>query len=585
MAKRDWDHWVAAMTVWLAVAVCLGIAPHAVAAQDENVFDQLDLLVDVRHEIVHSYVEDPDQQKMTEQAVRAMVASLDDRYTVFLTTDELDPFDKQVRGTFSGIGAEIDLHNERLRIVSPLEESPAWNSGVLAGDLVLEINGESTEGITIREAVNKLTGPEGTQVTIKVRHETGDEETITITRARINVQTVRGIRRDADNHWVYMLDPANQVGYIRITQFTDSTAQSVRAALDQLLDQGAKGLILDLRFNPGGLLESAVAISDFFLDGDKRIVSVKGRVVPERVRYSTNDTTIQPLPLVVLANEASASASEIVTGALLDNGRAVFIGTRTFGKGSVQQVKMLDSGLGAIKITHAYYYLPNGRNIHRRSDDEVWGVDPADGYYVPMSPDQAKKMIEIRRESGFLRAGGTQDLPDITPEWIEQEMADLQLAAALRAMVGKLTTGDWPIVGQSDADQLARLSQRENLKRQRDLLNERLEWVEEELAKLDDPDASNEEASEPDDLAADEGQLNGTIDDAIDRALEDAVEAPSPEPDPLLESSPSSDDSSGTAKPTQTTESPSDEPGDSVDHLTDPAESIPKSPMPPTEQP
>jgi len=494
----------------LMVAGLVGLAPDTLARLGDNVFDQIDLLVDVRHEIVKNYVEKPDEQKMVERAVRAMVSSLNDRYTVFLTTDELEPFDKQIRGIFSGIGAEIDIFNNHLRIVSPLEDSPAWNSGVMAGDTVLEIDGKSTQEITISQAVSRLTGPEGTQVAVKVRHLSGEEQDIVITRARINVQTVRGFRRTKDNHWDYLLDSANGVGYVRITQFTQSTARGVKEALDQLLSQGARGLILDLRFNPGGLLDSAVAISDYFLEKGQRIVSVKGRSVPERVEESTDDTTIDAIPVVVLANGASASASEIVTGALSDNKRAKFIGTRTFGKGSVQQVRMLESGQGALKMTHAYYYLPNGRNIHRRKDKELWGVDPEDGFYVPMSPDQVRKMIETRRENPLLRAAEeNQEHPIVTPEWLETHLADPQLAAGLQAMIGKLETGEWPVVGESNAVALARENQRSGLIMQRDLLHERLELIKKELAKLDTPD-EEPPSEDPIDTDEDEARTDDT---------------------------------------------------------------------------
>lgn len=498
MSKRA----IAGVFALTGLATLFWVVPGSLARPGYDVFDQIDLLVDVRHEIVRHYVEQPDERKMIEQAVRAMVGALDDRYTVFLTAQELDPFDKQVRGSFSGIGAEIDIHRERLRIVSPLEDSPAWNAGVMAGDIVLEIDGESTEGISITDAVSKLTGPEGTQVVIRVRHESGDEEVIAVTRARINVQTVRGIRRDSDNHWDYMLDDANRIGYIRITQFTGTTAQSVEEALQLLGQEQMQGLILDLRFNPGGLLESAVAVADLFLEAGQKIVSVKGRTVAQRVHESSRPDTIDGLPIVVLANEASASAAEIVTGALADNKRAKFIGSRTFGKGSVQQVKMLENGSGALKITHAYYYLPAGRNIHRREGQEVWGVDPDDGFYVPMTAQQVKQMIEVRRDSGMLRAGSLQDLPAVTPQWIQEEMADLQLAAGLRALLGRIAHDTWPAVGESGAEQLVRQNMRDNLIRQRDLLNERLELVRQELAKLDDQDKTHESAVAQDDQGA-----------------------------------------------------------------------------------
>ena len=516
-------------------AVCglLTLAPDSVARVGKSAFDQIDLLVDIRHEIVSSYVEEPDENKMAESAVRAMLASLGDRYTVFLTPEELAPFDKQIRGTFSGIGAEIDVHEDRLRIVSPLEDSPAWQSGVMAGDIVLEIDGESTQGISITEAVNRLTGPQGTKVTVKVQHLSGQEQEITITRAKINVQTVRGMRRDADNHWDYTLDPAHSVGYIRITQFTRDTAQAVADVLEQLKQQNTKGLILDLRFNPGGLLDSAVKVSDYFLSDGQRIVSVKGRAVPEQVQLATDANTLTSMPIVVLANEASASAAEIVTGALADNQRAKFIGSRTFGKGSVQQVRMLENGQGALKITHAYYYLPNGRNIHRRENDEHWGVDPEDGYYVPMSPDQVRKMIEIRRNSAKapIDVLSKAELPEVTSQWIETELSDPQLAAGLRAILGQLETGQWPEVGKSGADELVRQSMRDNLLRQRNLLNERLELVDEELAKLDEPEESQEDESQDhENLAAEDTPPPASQPTATEENIE-APEDPADEPD------------------------------------------------------
>lgn len=528
------------LTILVALTAVIVLVPYTLARQGANPFDQLALLVDVRHEIVGGYVEEPEQDKMIEAAVRGLVRSLDDPYTVFLTPEQLKPFDKQIRGSFSGIGAEIDIHENRLRIVSPLEESPAWKAGVMAGDIVLEIDAETTEDITISEAVERLTGPEGTVVSIRVLHESGEEAHIDITRARINVQTVKGIRRDPDHHWEFMLDPETRVGYIRITQFTGNTAEEVDKALDWLKQREARGLILDVRFNPGGMLESAVSIADMFLDQGKKIVSVKGRIVPERAEYATSEGSWLDAPLVILANEASASASEILTGALSDNERAIFIGQRTFGKGSVQQVKMLQSGLGALKITNAYYYLPNGRNIHRREDDEVWGVDPRDGYFVTMTPEQIREMIKIRRSGDILRQDeASPDTGNIltTVEWVDQKLADPQLASALTAINGKLEQGEWPQVGESGADAIARRSRRANLTRQRDLLTLRLEEVREELAELDQPetDEATDEVTEP---IADNGDGPLKTDeqptpDNVDPENEPAAQAPESTPDPV----------------------------------------------------
>ncbi|MCX5658929.1 MAG: S41 family peptidase [Planctomycetota bacterium] len=406
------------------LALVLLVAPFTLGANTpatrSNVYKQIDLLVDVRHEIVSQYVEEPDQPKMVQMAVRAMVESLNDPYTVYISPEELAPFDKQIRGTFSGIGAEVDVFENHLRIISPLDDSPAWKAGVLAGDIVLEIDGASTLNLKINDAIQKLMGPEGTPVKLKIRHLTGEEKEITINRGRINVQTVKGIRRKADSHWDFMLDPSAKIGYIRLTQFTEKSIEDFRAALKTIEEQGVKGLILDLRFDPGGLLETACAVSDAFLEKGQRIVSVKGRVVPERVTLATDGPKFPNVPLVVIANEASASASEVVTGALSDNNRALFVGTRTFGKGSVQQVMALDNDEGAIKITNAYYYLPNGRNIHKREGSEVWGVDPSEGCYVPMNAEQVRKMAEVRRDADVLRAWATKpEASAVTPDAIE----------------------------------------------------------------------------------------------------------------------------------------------------------------------
>jgi len=453
-------------------------------------FEQLDLLVDVRHQIVDEYVEQPDEAKMILDAVRAMVESLDDPHTVYLTPEELEPFDREVRGSFSGIGAEVEMDQQhrRVRVVSPLEDSPAWAAGVMAGDLILEVNGDSTADMTLSQAVDRLTGPAGTKVVLKVRRVSGEEQTITLTRAQINVPSSKGLRRaDKDHRWQFMLDPQNRIGYVRILQFSDATARDLQAALEQLKQAGVRGLILDLRFDPGGLLESAVDVSNLFLPAGKTIVSVRGRTSRPQTFYSTTGEMLPDVPIVVLANEASASAAEIVTGALADNGRAKFGGARTFGKGSVQQVKMLPTGEGAIKVTNAYYYLPSGRNIHRRPDVDLWGVDPEPGFYVPMTPQQVKEMIESRRKEDVLRSQtqpATQPAADatVTPQWLREQLKDPQLAAGLEAVLGRLTSGQWPRVGETDVQQQVELSQRQRL---RAMLEQRVKDLEKELLRID----------------------------------------------------------------------------------------------------
>jgi len=489
-------------------------------ARSASVYDQLDLLVDVRHEIVQNYVEEPDSAELTEAAVRGMVESLDDPYTTYLNAEDLAELEKQVSGTFSGIGAEITTQPGRLTIVTPLEDSPAWNAGVMAGDTVLEIEGETTEGISVQEAVTRLTGEAGTDVTIKVRHETGEEETITITRDVIQVKSVRGFRRDDDNSFNFMLDDENKIGYVRLTSFSGKTVEELTEVLIDLQERGMRGLIIDVRFDPGGLLSAAVAISDMFLEEGQRIVSVKGRRTRERAYDATAQTLVDPsVEVVILANEASASASEILTGALSDNERALFVGTRTFGKGSVQNVRMFDAAQGAIKLTNAYYYLPNGRNIHRRPDKETWGVDPSAGSYVPMSPDAVSEMMKVRRAGDVIRDRES-SAEAVTPGWIETELKDPQLSAALEAVLGKLEGGDWPTVGKDGADELAKASRLAGLERRREALVEALAELDARIDELDGGEPAAGEA-EP---SAGAIEMDETAEEAMDVESEDVDE-------------------------------------------------------------
>lgn len=486
----------------LALTASLVVLTDAWAAKQADAFKQIDLVFEVRQELIDSYVEEPDQLALIEAAVAGLVNSLDDPYTVFVPAKDVESFSDRLTGSFSGIGAEIDMLDGRPRIVTPLEDSPAWKAGIMAGDVILKVDGESTQDQDQMQVIRRIKGEPGTDVILTVRRATGEELDITVTRAHINVQTVRGARRKADQSYDFMLDPVNKIGYVRVSQFTEPTVGELRSALEQLKEQGCNGLILDLRFDPGGLLDTAVAVSDMFLPAGKRIVSTKGRSWAEQVFDSTDDTVMPDTPLVVLANEGSASASEVVTGALSDNKRALFVGTRTFGKGSVQQVHALDSGLGALKLTGAYYYLPSGRNIHRKPDAEVWGVDPDEGAYVPMTNEGYELMIKTRREADVLRPeNGHGQSAGVTPEEIERDLKDPQLAAALKAVLGKIETGDWPTVGLSNADELVKLRQREQLERRRELLLEELDKVEAELAG-EDEQASTDEPSQPQSDAA-----------------------------------------------------------------------------------
>lgn len=508
------------MALIVIVTALMVFLTDAWAAKKAEDYKQLDLLLDVRYELVENYVEAPDQISLVEAAVQGMVDSLQDPYTVFVPAEHVEQFSDRLTGSFSGIGAEIDMQDGRPRIVTPLEDSPAWKSGIMAGDIILEVDGTSTQDESQMDVIKRIKGEAGTDVVLRVRRATGEELDISVTRAQIKVQTVRGARRTADQSFDFMLDHTNKIGYVRLSQFTDKTVDELRDALNELNEQGAEGLILDVRFDPGGLLESAWQVSDMFLTEGQRIVSTKGRKWPEQVYDSTADTVMPDTPLVILANEGSASASEVVTGALSDNKRALFVGTRTFGKGSVQQVRAMESGLGALKLTGAYYYLPSGRNIHKKPDAEVWGVDPDEGAYVPMTFEQYEKMINTRREADTIRAeNGHEDTSTITPDYIENTLHDPQLAAALRAVMGNIETGDWPKVGLANTEELVKLRERQQLERRRSLLLEELDRVE---AELRDDDTTDE--------AADDTEPNAKADEVTEEPKEDTEESVAEEP-------------------------------------------------------
>ncbi len=527
----------------MAVILTLFVTYRGAWARTASAFDQIDLLVDLRYELATEYVDEPDQQKLIEGAITGMIEALDDPYTQYFPQEDFEAFNESVRAEFTGIGAEVAIENNRLHIITPLEDSPAWKAGVMAGDTVMSIEGEDTLDMDINDAIKKLKGPAGTDVTITVRHANGEDATLTITRAKIEVQTVRGFNRNADHRYNYFLDPVNKVGYVRLTQFSERTAPEVAEALQGLKDQGVRAIVLDLRYNPGGLLNAAVEISDMFLSEGQTIVSVRGRAVPEQIYKSKAQTLLPDIPVVVLANPFSASASEIVAGALADNGRALFVGERTFGKGSVQQIKLLEGqDAGALKITNAYYYLPSGRNIHRRTHEDKWGVDPSENAYVPMTPDQRRERLEARRTQDVIDAqNGQGDGETVTPAWINDTLKDPQLAAALTAVLGKLDTGDWPSVGGSNADELVRVAERQQLTKQRELLEETLAEVNEKITKLEaglSPEAMEAEAeAQAEAEAAPTSESDTTPEFTPSDVVEEMTETPAEEaaePEPAL---------------------------------------------------
>jgi carboxyl-terminal processing protease len=428
--------------------------PIAIAAR-ASVYEWFDPIVDVRRILIDRYVEQPDEEGMQKAMIDAMIATLEDPYTQYVPPADTDEFNKALRGTYAGIGAEVNISDGYLQIVTPMADSPALEAGVLAGDIVLEIEGESTFKMPVDDAIDRLTGEIGTPVNIRVRHLDGSEEQLTIIRAQIVTQTVRGLRRVGED-WNHCVDGDLGISYVKVTQFNADTVRELEQALQQLRAGGQlNGLILDLRDDPGGALPTAVGMADLFLDSGV-IVSVRPRVGEEATFTAQANRTMTGFPIVVIVNGQSASASEIVAGALQDNGRAKVLGTRTFGKGSVQEVRELPYARGTLKFTTAHYYLPSGRNINRNPDSETWGVDPDPGMVVPVSNEQYLESFRARREYEIIREEADIDaLPCVDASWIREQLLDEQLAAAVDVMSSHLRDGTWTPVSEEDAAELA----------------------------------------------------------------------------------------------------------------------------------
>jgi carboxyl-terminal processing protease len=413
----------------------------------------------------------------------AMVRVLDDPYTVYVPPAAEVEFNKAMRGTYVGIGAEVDIVDGYLTIISPLEDSPALEGGVKAGDIVLEIEGASTADRSIDDCIDRLLGEPGTPVTIRVRHLDGRDEVLAIDRRQIVTPTVKGVQRLGDG-WNFWLDEQRRIGFVRLTQFTQASTASLEEVLIRLTDEGLQGLVLDLRANPGGDLTVAIGVADLFL-AEGTIVSVKGRRDPRQAWQAKPSGTLPDFPMVVLVNRHSASGSEIVAGALQDNGRAKVLGTRTFGKGSVQEVRDLPYDQGTVKVTAAHYYLPSGRNISRTRDATVWGVDPDEGFVIRMDDDAFVDMILARRRFDAIRSeAGPEPASFEDPQWICDVLGDVQLAAALQAIRTRLDTETWPIVGEADPTQLALEQRIQDQWRLRRHIMERLDDVDDRLRTL-----------------------------------------------------------------------------------------------------
>lgn len=446
----------------------------------------LDAIAQARKDIHMYYVDEIDDQALIDAAIRGMADSLGDKNTVYMNREDYAEFKQHMSGKFHGIGAYVEKQDDFVRVINPLDNSPAMRAGVLPGDLILTVDGKDTSEVDLDVAVGWLKGPQGTQVDLRIRHPDGEEVDLTLTRDEIVVPSVVGYRRDPGNGYHYMIDTDQDIGYIKLTQFGEKSADDFQARLATLKQQGVKALIIDLRNNGGGLLEAAVKISDLFLTQNKTIVSVQERGQPKITMQSTSSTLTPKLPVVVLINEYSASASEIVAGALRDNNRALIVGTRSFGKGSVQQAIYLDQDQSTVlKLTTAYWYIPSGKLIHKKEGASTWGVDPSPGCFVVMDDQRIRDMLIQRNQGEAADIYGQRQGP-ITPQWLRDNLFDDQLAAALEAAQRQLKDGNWPKVGEGLAQAMAEPTAAEQLIQQREEILRALEQINAEIEALDE---------------------------------------------------------------------------------------------------
>jgi carboxyl-terminal processing protease len=324
-----------------------------------------------------------------------------DEFTTIIWPRETEEFDKHTRGNFIGVGIQIIKNRaNEIEVVTPLDDTPAYRAGIRAGDVISHVDGVPLRDVTLNKVVEMITGERGTTVVLTVRRD-GKEVNYHLDRTEVRIQSVKGVRRDPerDGRWNHWLDRENGIAFVRVTNFQKNTVEDVDAVLRDM--SGLKGIILDLRGNPGGLLESAWQMASLFLKRGDGVVSTKGRIPDENHKYAApTDGPFSDYPLVVLVDESSASASEIVSGAIRDNKRGVVVGARTFGKFSVQNLIPLSHSKAKLKITTASYYIPSGVSLHRKSTSETWGVEP--NIPVRLVRWERSNLWQLRRDADLL---------------------------------------------------------------------------------------------------------------------------------------------------------------------------------------
>ncbi|HEX2724759.1 MAG TPA: S41 family peptidase [Beijerinckiaceae bacterium] len=393
----------------------------AIAASAET-YRQLSLFGDVFEKVRTDYVEKPDEAKLIESAINGMLAGLDP-HSSYMDPKSFRDMQVTTRGEFGGLGIEVTMEDGLVKVVTPIDETPAARAGILANDVITHIDDEQVQGLTLNQAVDKMRGPVNTTVRLRIqRKERKEPLEVKLTRETIRIRPVRS-RVEGD------------LGYLRVTQFNEQTYEGLRTAIDKIASEVGqeklKGYVIDLRNNPGGLLDQAIMVSDAFLERGE-IVSTRGRNADETQRFNAKPGDLtKGKPLVVLINGGSASASEIVAGALQDHKRATVLGTRSFGKGSVQTIIPL-GGNGAVRLTTARYYTPSGRSIQAK------GIDPNQEILQEV-PDELKGKDETKGEAGLrghLRNGDKEEKGGSSAYIPPDPAKDKQLNAAFDFLRG-----------------------------------------------------------------------------------------------------------------------------------------------------
>jgi carboxyl-terminal processing protease len=362
----------------------------------DDTYRQLSLFGDVFERVRSDYVEKPDDSKLVESAINGMLAGLDP-HSSYMDPKSFKDMQIQTTGKFGGLGIEVTMEDGLIKVVAPIDDTPAHKAGIMANDIITHLDDEPLQGLTLNQAVEKMRGPVNTKIKLKVMRKGADKPVeFSITRDIIQVRAVRSNLNGED------------IGYIRITQFSEQTTEAVRRAIADMANQAGgklKGFVVDLRNNPGGLLDQAISVSNAFLEKGE-IVSTRGRNAEDTLRFNARAGDLaKGKPIIVLINGGSASASEIVAGALQDHKRATIIGTRSFGKGSVQTIIPLGSGNGALRLTTARYFTPSGRSIQAK------GITP-DIEVLQDIPEELKARTDARGESslrGHLKADGQEE--------------------------------------------------------------------------------------------------------------------------------------------------------------------------------